>query len=171
MGKRISLRDFQASLVERLAEAKSGAAPRSLLGLQSGNDLWLLDLTDSGEIIPLGTLTAAPLTRPWFAGIANIRGALHAVTDFSAFQGGERTPTGSDARLVIPHARYATNSALLVSRVLGLRNPEDLTPEPAQGEDPRPWAGEAYSDSQGRFWRKLLLRPLLTAPDFLDIAA
>lgn len=171
MGKRISLRDFQASLTERLSEAKSGVVPRSLLGLQSGDELWLLDLTDSGEVIPLGNLTHVPLTRPWFAGVANIRGALHAVTDFAAFQGGEPTSTGGDARLVIPHARYATNSALLVSRVLGLRNPEDLTPDAGGDDDPRPWAGDAYTDSQGRRWRKLLLRPLLAAPDFLDIAA
>jgi twitching motility protein PilI len=42
-----------------------------------------------------------PLTRPWFAGIANIRGNLHAVGDFSVFCGGPPIVQNANARLLL----------------------------------------------------------------------
>lgn len=87
MAKRISLREFQESLVRRLAEAQAGDR-RALLGLQAGSENWLIDLTDSGEILPVPPLSPVPLTRPWFSGVANVRGTLFGVVDFSAFQQG-----------------------------------------------------------------------------------
>lgn len=84
----------------RLAGA-SGQSAAGLLGMQSGSDYWLLNLADSGEVIPLSTLTGVPLTQPWFAGIANIRGNLYSVVDFSAFQGKEATPQNGNSRLLI----------------------------------------------------------------------
>ena len=75
MAKKGSLRDFQAHLAKRLAGASEQSAA-GLLGVQSGADFWLLNLSDSGEIIPLPQLTTVPLTKNWFVGIANIRGNL-----------------------------------------------------------------------------------------------
>ena len=91
MAKRGSLSEFQAHLAKRLAGASDQAAA-GLLGVLSGTDYWLLNLSDSGEVVPLPPLSSVPLTRPWFVGIANIRGNLYAVADFSAFQGKEATP-------------------------------------------------------------------------------
>ncbi len=68
---------------------KRGRRPAaSKLGLQVGDDRWLVDLADAGEVIPVPPITAVPLTRPWFAGVANIRGNLYSVVDFAAFLGG-----------------------------------------------------------------------------------
>lgn len=167
MAKRISLRDFQKDLVERLASAKRGGVTRALLGIQAGLEYWLLDLGDAGEILPTPLLTPVPLTRPWFDGIANIRGSLYAVVDFSAFQGGEHIPPTGDNRLLLVGSRFGINSALRITRALGLRNPEDL--ELQDDRDARPWAGEQYVDKQGRIWRRLLLRNLLAQPAFLEI--
>ena len=167
MAKRISLRDFQKGLVERLSSAKKGGTTKALLGIQAGQEYWLLDLGDAGEILPTPALTLVPLTRNWFDGIANIRGALYAVVDFSAFQGGEPIPPGGDTRLLLVGSRFGLNSALRISRALGLRNPDDL--EPQEDRDPRPWAGEQFVDKQGRIWRRLLLRNLLAQPAFLEI--
>ena len=128
MAKRISLREFQESLVERLNSAQRGATRRALLGVASGDDLWLLDLSDSGEVVPLPELTTVPLTKPWFAGIANIRGSLYSVVDFSAFRGGEPTRRNANARLLLVGARHGINSALLVDRTLGLKSLDDLEP-------------------------------------------
>jgi twitching motility protein PilI len=167
MAKRISLRAFQKDLVERLANAKRGGVTRSLLGIQAGLEYWLLDLGDAGEILPTPVLTPVPLTRPWFDGIANIRGALYAVVDFSAFQGGEHISPSGDNRLLLVGSRFGINSALRITRALGLRTPEEL--ELQEDRDARPWAGEQYVDKQGRIWRKLLLRNLLSQPAFLEI--
>lgn len=167
MAKRVSLKEFQESLVQRLNSARTGEASSALLGIQSGGENWLLDLADSAEIVPLPGLTHVPLTKPWFRGLANVRGTLYTVVDFAAFQGREPTPTGADARLLLPHARYAGGAALLVSRALGLRSRDTFFVE--HRSDPRPWVAEELKDSQGQVWRKLSLDALLTHPDFFDV--
>ncbi len=165
---KLSLREFQEGLVQRLTSARAGQASRALLGVQSGRDYWLLDLSDSGEILPLPPLTSVPLTKPWFCGMANIRGTLFSVADFSAFQGGEATPQNADSRLLIVGERFGINSALLINRTLGLRNLEQMQPR-ATDDDPRPWVGEQYEDTQGHVWKRLNMRNLLGQPAFLEI--
>lgn len=168
MAKRISLREFQESLARRLSSAQRGETRHALLGIASGADFWLLDLTDSGEVVPLTALTAVPLTKPWFAGIANVRGTLYSVVDFSAFRGGEPTRRNANARLLLVGARHGINSALLVDRTLGLRNLDDL--EPVVGTETKAaWAGESRQDVQGHKWTQLMLRELFADPSFLDI--
>ncbi len=178
MAKRISLREFQEGLVQRLTTAARGESSRALLGVLSGSDHWLLNLSDAGEIVPLPPLTSVPLTKPWFAGIANIRGTLYSVVDFSAFQGGAPTLRNSEARLLLVGARHGINSALLVSRTLGLKNPENLEvdpqPDAQTGANECLWSGECYIDKQGTpgiTWRALRIRSLLSNPEFLDIAS
>jgi twitching motility protein PilI len=168
MARKISLREFQENLVKRLTSAQRGETANALLGVLAGREHWLLELADSGEIVPLPHLTSVPLTRSWFCGVANIRGTLYAVVDFSAFQGGEATPQNSESRLLIVNSRHGINSALLVNRTLGLRNMEQLRPcETAQ--DTRPWVGQEFEDAQGRRWKKLDLRHLINQPEFLEI--
>ena len=106
MAKRISLREFQQGLSERLVSARRGEGAQALLGIESGSDelpggsRWLIDLADSGEVTPLPPLTPAPLTKPWFAGIANIRGVLYGVVDFSAWRGGASTPINGASPMI-----------------------------------------------------------------------
>ena len=169
MAKKGSLREFQAHLAERLAGA-SGQSAAGLLGVQSGADFWLLKLSDSGEIVPLAPLTGVPLTRPWFSGIANIRGNLYSVVDFAAFRGGEPTPQNAGSRLLLIGTRYGCNAALLVTRLLGLRNIDDLKPAPAD-PDAVPWAVDAYTDNAGRRWKMLDVRRLLDDERFMEIGA
>ena len=167
MAKKGSLREFQVHLATRLAGANKQSAA-GLLGVQSGTDCWLLNLSDSGEIVPLAPLTSVPLTKPWFAGIANIRGNLYSVVDFSAFQGKEATPQNPSSRLLLIGTRHGNNAALLLTRMLGLRNMDDLTPVTAEPDAPA-LANEAYTDNEGRRWKKLNVRCLLTDEDFMDI--
>lgn len=169
MAKRGSLSEFQAHLARRLAGASEQAAA-GLLGVLSGSDYWLLSLSDSGEVVPLPTLTNVPLTRPWYVGIANIRGNLYSVTDFSAFQGKEATPQNPSSRLLLIGARHGNNAALLVTRMLGLRNIEDLTPAAADDEAPV-WARQVFTDKEGRRWKMLDVPELLADERFMDIGA
>ena len=177
MAKRISLREFQRDLAARLGSAQRGETSRALLGIESGRGddrLWLLDLTDSGEIAPLtshGTLTPVALTKSWFAGVDNIRGTLYSVVDFSAFRGGEPTPRNSEARVLLIGARHGSNSALLVSRTLGLRTPDDLTTIETPEANAAAWQGERSTDRDGEHWTRLNIPALLADGAFLDIAA
>lgn len=169
MAKKISLREFQEHLASRLSGAAKGQGAAGLLGVQAGNALWLLNLSDTGEIVPLSAeLTPVPLTQPWFAGLANIRGSLYAVADFSAFLGGEPTPRNSNARLLLIGTRHGSNAALLVTRSLGLKNIDTLTSRPADMAAPA-WGQASFTDGEQRTWRKLEVRALLSDPNFMQI--
>ena len=168
MPKKISLREFQEYLGQRLSSAARGEVSSALLGVQSGSESWLLNLSDSGEIIPLGGLTAVPLTHPWFSGIANIRGNLYSVVDFAAFRGGEATPANPQARLVLIGTRFGVNSALLVTRMLGLRPAESFTPVTTEGQQPA-WVDGVLEDASGKRWRKLNVPGLLADPVFMNV--
>lgn len=167
--QRISLREFQAGLSERLTSAKRGDTARALLGIVSGKDHCLLELSDSGEVLPLPPLTTVPLTKSWFAGVANVRGALYSVVDFSAFRGGEATPRNSEARLLLVGARHGINSALLINRTLGLKSLAEMREDAAEDNAPV-WAGTRYVDGAGQAWTRLRLKPLLADPEFLNVA-
>lgn len=169
MAKKISLREFQEHLAARLAGSDQRSAA-GLLGIQAGAEHWLLNLSDSGEIVPLTPLTPVPLTKHWFAGIANIRGKLYSVVDLSAFRGKEATPQNSSARLLLIGTRHGSNAALLVSRMLGLRSIEALSPV---ADDPLApfWARESYTDIHQRPWKKLNVRELLSDEAFMNIGA
>lgn len=168
--KKTSLREFQEYLAGRLTGAAHGEGAASLLGVRSGTEDWLLDLSDSGEIIQLPKLTQVPLTRPWFAGIANIRGNLYAVTDFSVFRGGEPTVQNAGSRLLLIGVRHGSNAALLVSRMLGLKNINDFSPTDPDPSAP-PWAAQRYCDGSGKVWRKLSVRELLVDDHFMNVGA
>jgi len=168
MARKTSLRDFQAYLTARLTNAALGHGASSWLGIEAGDESWLVDLADGGEIVQAPQLLPVPLTRPWFAGLANIRGNLHAVTDFSVFRGGAPIAHNSSRRLLLIGAKHGSNAALLVSRMLGLKNPEDFAPEALlPGESL--WCAQRFSDSQGKIWRKLSVRELLADHDFMNI--
>lgn len=166
MSKRISLRQFQENLARRLAEA-STSDRRTLLGVEAGEENWLVDLTDTGEILPVPTLAPVPLTRQWFRGIANVRGSLYGVIDFSSFHNGAPIAPVGSARLLLIGSRHGVNGALLFSRATGLRSLDEFEPD-AGPTDERPWVAATLRDMWDRRWRRLDARALLTHPVFLE---
>jgi twitching motility protein PilI len=167
MSERTSLKDYQRSLAERFKTAHAGEA-LSMLGVQIDDEAWLVDLREAGEVIPVPPITPLPLTRPWFKGLANIRGNLYSVVDFPAFL--ERRPVviGDQARLLLFGERFRLGAALLIDRALGLRNPAQLERQHATGA---PWARAQYADAEGRVWKELDLAALAQHPDFLGVGA
>jgi len=165
MAAKTSLRDYQRELAERLKSAGAGRSA-SKLGLQVGEEAWLVDLAEAGEVVPVPAITPLPLTRPWFRGIANIRGNLYSVVDFAAFLGRKPVACDERSRLLLVGERFRLGAALLVDRSLGLRNPAQLRHE--DGE-PAPWARARYADTDGRQWNELDLPRLIEHPDFLAV--
>lgn len=166
MARRVSLREFQQDLVRRLNEAAAADAPSARLGVQVGSELWLVRLEEAGEVIPVPAIAHVPLTRGWFRGLANIRGNLFSVIDLAAFQGAEPTPQTPDARLLLVAERYHLNAALLVSRMMGLRNLQHFEPRPGEGE--RAWEATRYADKDGQIWRELSMNALVYSEGFLQ---
>ena len=127
---RTSLRDYQRELSERLKSAAAAGVAASRLGVQAGAEAWLVSLADAGEVIPAPAITPVPLTKPWFRGVANIRGKLYGVVDFPAFLGGAPVAPGEQVRLLLLGDKFRMGSALLVDRLLGLRGAENFQARP-----------------------------------------
>jgi twitching motility protein PilI len=166
MARRISLREFQENLVKRLAEARTGDR-RTLLGIEAGEERWLVELTDTGEVLPVPPISHVPLTRSWFRGVANVRGTLYGVVDFANFHDLPKLPTIGRARLLLIHPRHGVNSALLCSRTSGLHSPEEFE-EIVDTEDPRPWVAGRARDFHGTEWQRLDVAALIRNPVFLE---
>ena len=166
---RVSLRDYQRQLAERLKEAGAAGTSATKLGVKVGASRWLVDLNEAGEVIPPPAITPVPLTRPWFRGVTNIRGNLYSVVDFPAFLGGKPVGASHDARLLLISERFRMGAALLVDGSLGLRNPSQLGAKPIEGEQ-APWVKAQYTDSDGETWTELDVAQLIHHPDFLGVA-
>lgn len=170
MSRRLNLREFQQGLIERMQTQGTGAQI-STLGVQIADRYWLVDMHDISEVLPLPPLTAVPLTKAWFIGMVNVRGALYGVTGLAAYlQAGKATSAGSGqasgtaARILLVAGRHAFNAALLVDRVVGLRNARSWTQSEVDGQ-------VQYRDEQGNLWQRLDVAGLLGQPDFLHIGA
>lgn len=166
MARQHSLQEFQQDLVRRISEAAGDAAPTARLGVQAGDSFWLVRLDEAGEIFPVPRVTTVPLTQQWFRGLANVRGNLYSVIDFSLFCGGEPTRESADGRLMLVAEHFHVSTALLVSKMLGLRNVQQLRAE--QSPAGHPWASTQYIDADGRIWRELNIRDLVGRAEFLD---
>lgn len=169
MAKQLSLRDFQQGLAQRLREAQTEAEPTSRLGVQAGSRHWLLKLDDAGEMLPVPDISSVPLTKPWYMGLANIRGVLSSVVDFSAFMGGEQTVRTPDCRLLLIADRFHSFSGLLIGRMLGLKNVQKM--QSAEEGTDRAWIDAAYRDEDGRIWQELNVGALVSHDDFLHVGA
>jgi len=169
MAKRISLREFQQDLATRLAGTRNTEAKPALLAVLAGAEGWLLDLSDSGEILSVPPIAPVPLSREWFRGLTNVRGNLFSVVDFPAFLGLTPVVPSGESRLLLVGAKHGVNTALLVSRAIGLRNPDDFETD-RRFKDDRPWVSGGLRDSQDRLWKRLAVRSLLADPRFLDAA-
>ena len=168
--RRTRLREFQSQLVERMQAARSGALPQaSQLGVMIGQNRWLLNLQEAGEIVSVGAITQVPLTQDWYVGVANIRGNLISVIDLARFCGQPSTPIDKESRIVAFAPSLSFNCGLLVSRVMGLRNLAEMEAQPGTGDSESPWAVQRYLDRESQVWTELDLSLIVQDPRFLHI--
>lgn len=169
MARKSSLREFQQSLAQRLRDAASRKTVLSRLGFQVGQEKWLVNLSDVSEVIPVPNIVPVPLTLPWYRGVANIRGKLYSIADFAAFQEQPAIGIGMERRVILVAEKLIEGSGLVVSRMLGLHNPELFTPEPTDNYVAKPWIKGAYRDAGGTRWYELDLSGLTRDARFLEV--
>ncbi len=162
MSKRLNLREFQQNLIDRLQAKDVSEARVSTLGVQIAGRNWLVDLADIGEVLPLPQLTVVPFTKPWFRGVANVRGNLYSVADMASFEHLGNASGDNDNRVLLVAERYAFNAALLVDRVVGLRDARNWQQSGVDGQF-------EYQDEQGAPWHKLDVPGMLQQAEFLQI--
>jgi twitching motility protein PilI len=170
MARRTGLREFQLSVAERIRTAGSRTSISSKLGFQVGADNWFVALHQVNEVIPVPTVVPVPLTQSWFRGVANIRGNLYSMLDFSAFQGGDPIGAGMERRVILISDRLVGSAGILVSRMLGLRNPEQFNAAQRPADAPH-WVSGVFTDAGGSRWLELDLPALVREPRFLEVGA
>jgi twitching motility protein PilI len=174
---RTRLREFQAELAERLRVARSTPSSQSRLALRvahggaAGN--YLVDLPEAGEILAMPEITAVPLTRPWYRGLANVRGGLVSVIDLGMYLDGMPTELDKDSRVLSFSPELKFNAGILVTRMLGLRGTSQLSEiaddaADASAEKPA-WIGRTLIDQDGVKWREMYLGILAAEERFLQI--
>jgi len=165
---RASLREYQLALSERLQGAAAGTRVPTKLGLRAGGEAWLVDLKDAGEVIPVPSISAVPLARPWFKGVVNVRGNLYSVTDLGGLLGQPATALSDRARLLLVADRFRAGAALLVESSLGLRNADDLKPRAVEAA--QRWVRAHYEDADGELWKELDVAALIHDEAFLEVS-
>jgi twitching motility protein PilI len=168
---RMDLRTFQQELATRLAAKTAAQVESSRLGLACAGEQWLLRLGDAGEVIAMPPVADVPLTKPWFRGLANIRGNLFSVIDFAGFLGRGNVAPATSNRLVLFGPRTGElRAGIVVSRVLGLRNLAELAPASADAGAPD-WFAQRWIDASGGAWQEIDLARLARDPAFLQVGA
>lgn len=163
MSKRLNLREFQQGLLDRLQATDTSEARVSTLGVQIAGRNWLVEMGDIAEVMPLPRLTLVPFTKPWFRGVANVRGNLYGVIDMAAYERSGVASGDINNRVLLVAGRHAINAALLVDAVLGLRDAR--TWRQSEGFDKQ----TEYYDEHGASWRKLDVHGLVEQAEFLQI--
>jgi twitching motility protein PilI len=175
MAKRQSLKELQERLAQRLTAAKTEAATATWLAVSVGGQSFLIPLVQSAEIFPWTAVQPVPYTKPWYRGVASLRGGLYGVVDLSgmlglAAAGLPHERVTSDTRLVSLHAALGVNAVLWVDRLLGLRNPAMFASVAPRSPDAPACHARALVDHQGGHWQELDLQALAVDDAFLSIS-
>ena len=169
---KLDLRAFQQELATRLAAKTAAQVEQSRLGIACAGEQWLIRLADAGEVIAVPPMASVPMTKPWYLGIANIRGNLYGVIDFAGFLGRPLevvAPGVSQTRLVLFGPRVGElHAGLIVHRVLGLRNLSELARDVTPPDAPA-WYGARWVEASGAAWQEIDLARLAQDPAFLQV--
>jgi twitching motility protein PilI len=141
------------------------------IAFRVGSNNLLAPLDEVVEILDMPKLARVPLAQPWVRGIANIRGNLLPVVDFSGLLGDEvATLTEKTRVLVIDYD--GIYSGLVVDEVYGLKH---FMEGERTGEDPEadsfllPFIRNVYRRDD-RVWHEFSLFVLADTPQFLKTA-
>lgn len=176
MANRQALRELQSRLASRLQAARSEGPSVAWLAVEAGDAAYLFPLEQAGEIFSWTAVQAVPYTRPWFLGVANLRGNLAGVVDLAYFLSSPLSSAPSraetlraDASLITFNAALGAQCALVVDRLAGLRGGEAFVSVSPRADDAPDWHGSVYTDPQQRRWQEIDLQALAEFPRFLDI--
>jgi twitching motility protein PilI len=156
--------------------AREQTVTASWLAVECAGVGLLFSLKQASEIFSPVPLKPVPYAKPWMVGVANLRGSLFTIVDLPAFLGLRDAPAGRglsvQSRFVALHADLGVNCALLVDRLVGLRNDEQLPLAAEQPHEARPrFAGTLRRDENGRFWQEINLEALSRQEHFLHVVA
>jgi twitching motility protein PilI len=166
---RSKLRDFSTQLAERLKAATSAPNEPMRLAVRIGTRGFLLDMNAAAEIVSAPDITPVPWTRPWYRGLANVRGRLVGVIDLMHLAGQGPLPPDQSQQLLVFGESLRINAGVLVTRAFGLRNLNDLQSLGGPADGAPPWEQARWRDLDGNQLTELNLGGLVATEAFATI--
>ena len=168
----VKLREFSTQLAQRLKEAPDLPTEPTRLALRVGSENFLVEMGLAGEIVPLADIAPVPWTKPWYRGLANVRGELLTVVDLARFLTGVRTPVTARTRLLATSLNKAP-IGLLIDEVFGQRHFLASDSVPAQLPEGSALSGIVSKQYNlgSETWQELNLDQLFNSTEFLNGAA
>jgi twitching motility protein PilI len=166
----VKLREFSTQLAQRLKEAPNLPTEPTRLAVRIGAENYLVEMSLAAEIVTLPDVARVPWTKPWYRGLANVRGRLVGVVDLQQLMGREPLTAEQGQQLLVLGEGLGVAAGILVTRAFGIRNLKDL--ESVDGPaSPIGWERTRYRDLEGMALTELDLRELAAAPAFTAINA
>jgi len=165
----VKLREFSTQLAQRLKEAPDLPTEPTRLAVRVGSENFLVDMGLAGEIVPLADIAPVPWTKPWYRGLANVRGRLIGIVDLLQLTGRDPLPPEQAQQVLVFGEGIAVNAGILITRAFGIRNLKDLTALPPAGESAANWEQVRYRGADGIAFTELDLRELARSPAFVAI--
>lgn len=168
MSKGSLLREYQTNILARLENAKKVGAepPAGYLGVIIGGKNVLVNLQEISETLPIMDIARVPLVKPWFLGVANVRGVLYAINDLAQLLENKFTSVSSNARLLLISDSVANNVAFLVDRLVGLRKLDEMKINKDAAEETVCLKAHTYTDDDNKVWHLLDCDKLVRSKDF-----
>ena len=168
MAKSSNLREFQEAILLKLKEATSQGAAESTsrLGVLVGDKRILVNLSEIVEVLPVPAFQQVPFTQPWFLGVSNVRGVLYNLTDLAQLMRIPAPVKSANQRILLLNSHHTTQSALVVSGLLGLRNLDDMQVKLA--EQDVLYTGRTFVDTNSNEWVELDIDALVQDEIFIQ---
>ena len=168
MSKQSQLREYQTSILARLENAKKAGAESSAgyLGVVIGSKNVLVSLREISETLPVADIHPVPIVKPWFLGVANVRGVLYAINDLAQLLETKLTSISSNTRLLLISEAVSTNVAFVVEKMIGLRNINEMKLHEVVVEESPCLKAQTYQDDENRIWHILDCDKLVRSRDF-----
>ena len=168
MAKGAQLREYQTSILARLEDAKKpGAeAQAGYLGVVIGSKNVLVNLQEISETLPILHIQRVPVVKPWFLGVANVRGVLYAINDLAHMLEHTFTTISSQTRLLLMNEVITSNVAFVVDKMIGLRKLDDMQLREEVAEDSLCLKAQTYQDGENRLWHMLDCDKLVRSKEF-----
>jgi twitching motility protein PilI len=165
----VKLREFSLQLAERLKEAPNLPTEPTRLAIRIGADNFLVEMNLASEIVATPDIAPVPWTKPWYRGLANVRGRLVGVVDLMQLIGRDPLPAEQSQQILVLGEVLGIPAAILMTRAFGIRNLKELDAlEPAPNRVA--WEQNRYRDLDGITLTELDLRELSQSSAFTAIA-
>lgn len=168
MSKQSQLREYQTSILTRLENAKKAGAeaPAGYLGVVIGTKHVLVNLQEISETLPITDIHPVPIVKPWFLGVANVRGVLYAINDLAQLLEDKFTSISSNARLLLISETVTSNVAFVVDKMVGLRNLNEMKLHEVEKQESNCLKSQTYQDDENRIWHMLDCDKLVRSKEF-----